>query len=599
MARSNDDIKDDAQKASEERLKQAQGFQADMYGMFPQREGFEGETMGITGLNNSLTDLYNTLSMLKEKELQNRAEKNEMAISEGFESHKDKKQQEKAEKKEKKGIEKREKKTLKEMIGKGYADKDGNLTEAGKAEKERRQQEFDDKRFEEMEEKEYDQAEENKESATPMVASPAKYKFNVAALRKGMMGTSNVKSIQAVSSGLNNMYNVFSLMRDQQRKRTDAELSNFNIDEVQSGFDSFNNGTFACGEYLSAQKKELAGLKARARKLNPNSPMFAKLKSEMKAVDNRVKQLNGSMQKLQLEKADFADKHGMGDQDKDGRFRYSEATRQSDSYFYMQQVMKKTAPMIIDKGGMVQFEVAMPNGQGMQMMTLEQMQQGIYERDDNGLQYYNTMQDAVDKNHKANMQFDEGAANAGLGKIFGYNKDVNKKNVMSWIHDFPELGNDGKTFIQHYKEDKLPGAKIAWATKTLEQYKDQIPNYAEIMGDDDVVTLEEAEALQKSSFEFTGETGITDDMIMLEYDKAYKYFDPDNATDWGQVSDFSMPFSGENTNERTVGEHIRDELKAYYLKRLRARHDKNVNAEIRGSGKDTYTAAYDPLNPNN
>ena len=84
MARSNDDIKDDAQKASEERLKQAQGFQADLYGMFPQREGFEGETMGITGLNNSLTDLYNTLSMLKEKELQNRAEKDEMAIDEGY-----------------------------------------------------------------------------------------------------------------------------------------------------------------------------------------------------------------------------------------------------------------------------------------------------------------------------------------------------------------------------------------------------------------------------------------------------------------------------------------------------------------------------------
>tara|TARA_Y100001937_G_scaffold23277_1_gene33235 strand:+ start:1685 stop:3478 length:1794 start_codon:yes stop_codon:yes gene_type:complete len=597
MARNNDDIKDDALRASEERLKQAQGFQADLYGMFPQREGFEGETMGITGLNNSLTDLYNTLSMLKEKELQNRAEKNEMAISEGFESHKDKKQQERAEKKEKKDIEKREKNTLKEMIKKGYADKDGNLTEAGKAEKERRQQEFDDKRFEEMEEEEYDQAEENQVSATPMVASPAKYKFNVAALRRGMMGTSNVKSIQAVSSGLNNMYNVFSLMRDQQRKRTEAELSNFNIDEVQSGFDSFNNGTFACGEYLSAQKKELASLKARARKLNPNSPMFAKLKSEMKAVDNRVKQLNGSMQKLQLEKADFADKHGMGDQDKDGRFRYSEATRQSDSYFYMQQVMNKTAPMVIDKGGMIQFEVAMPNGQGMQMMTLEQMQQGIYERDDNGLQYYNTMQDAVDKNHKANMQFDEGAVNAGLGKIFGYNKDVNKKNVMSWIHDFPELGGDGKTFIQHYKEDKLPGAKIAWATKTLEQYKDKIPNYNEIMKDG--VSLEEAQALQKSSFEFTGETGITDDMIMLEYDKAYKYFDPDNTADWGQVSDFEMRFSGASNNERTIGEHIRDELKAYYLKRLRARHDKNVNAEIRGSGKDTYTADYDPLNPNN
>ena len=78
-------------------------------------------------------------------------------------------------------------------------------------------------------------------------------------------------------------------------------------------------------------------------------------------------------------------------------------------------------------------------------------------------------------------------------------------------------------------------------------------------------------------------------MIMLEYDKAYKYFDPDNATDCGQVSDFSMLFSGENTNERTIGEHIRDELKAYYMDRLKKRHDKNVDAEVRGSGKNTYT----------
>jgi hypothetical protein len=573
--------KDDAQKAYEERLKKAQEFQVDFYGNMPQRVGFEGETMGITGLNNSLTDLYNTLAMLKEKELQNRAEKEEMAIAE----------QEEAES---------NKKALKEA---GQDDDDDGVPNSidkdsvNKEDKKIKPNDRDGDGVPDSIDKDSKRKKDEKgfridipglSSSNKMLASPIKYKFNVAALQKGMLGTSNVKSIQAASAGLNNMYNVFSLMRDQQRKRTEAELANFNIDEVQSGFDSFNNGTFACGEYLSAQKKELAGLKARARRLNPNSPMFAKLKSEMKAVDNRVKQLNGSMQKLQLEKADFADKHGKGDQDKDGRFRYSEATRQSDSYFYMQQVMNKTAPMVIDKGGMIQFEVALPNGQGMQMMTLEQMQQGIYERDDNGLQYYNTMQDAVDKNQKANMYFDEGAANAGLGKIFGYNKDVNKKNVMSWIHDFPELGSDGKTFIQHYKESKLPDLKIAWAENTLLQYKDKIPNYEEIMKDGSI-SLEEAQALQKSSFEFTGETGVTDEMIMLEYDKAYKYFDPDNTADWGQVSDFEMPFSGANNNERTIGEHIRDELKAYYMDRLRKRHDKNVNAEVRGNGKDTYT----------
>ena len=201
------------------------------------------------------------------------------------------------------------------------------------------------------------------------------------------------------------------------------------------------------------------------------------------------------------------------------------------------------------------------------------------------------MQDAVDKNHRANMMFDEGAANAGLGKMFGYNKDVNKKNVMSWIHDFPELGADGKTFIQHYKETKLPDAKVAWATSTLEQYKDKIPNYDQIVADG--VTLEEAEALQKSSFEFTGETGVTDDMILNSQVPEMQYFDPDNTADWGQVSKFSLIYSGENNNERTIGEHIRDELKAYYMDRLKKRHNKNVDAENRVNGKDTYTVNTD------
>tara|TARA_R100000388_G_scaffold60336_1_gene44288 strand:- start:2310 stop:4097 length:1788 start_codon:yes stop_codon:yes gene_type:complete len=584
--------KNDAQKASEERLEKAKDFQVDFYGKMPQREGFAGETMGITGLNNSLTDLYNTLAVLKEKELQNRADKDAIAVDEGYADRKSmRKGQQVAKLEEKmegldpksdkyKRLEKRAKRKAKKIE---YADHVPEAIPEKVNKKEDKQ--------EEEEQEIYDTAPIDKDpsSSLTMKASPAKFKFNVAALRKGMLGASNAKSIKAASAGLNNMYNVFSLMRDQQRIRTEAELANFNIDKVQSGFDDFNNGTFATGEYVSAQKRKLAALKAKARKLNANSPKFQELKSEMKKIDDSMKQLNGAMQGLQLEKADFADKHGMGDQDKDGRFRYSEATRQSDSYFYLQQVMNKTAPMVIDSTGSVMFEVSKPDGSGMQMMTVAQMQQGIYERDDNGLQYYNTMRDAVDKNQKANMYFDEGAVNAGLGKIFGYNKDVNKKNVMSWIHDFPELGADGKTFIQHYKEVKLPAAKIAWAKKTLEQYKDQIPNYAEIMGDDDVVTLEEAEALQKSSFEFTGETGITDDMIMLEYDEAYKYFDPDNATDWGQVSKFTMPFSGANNNERTIGEHIRDELKAYYMDRLKKRHDRNVNAEVRGNGRDTYT----------
>jgi len=75
---------DDANKASDERLEKAKEFKVDFYGKMPQREGFEGETMGITGLNNSLTDLYNTLALLREKELQNKADKDAIAVNEGY-----------------------------------------------------------------------------------------------------------------------------------------------------------------------------------------------------------------------------------------------------------------------------------------------------------------------------------------------------------------------------------------------------------------------------------------------------------------------------------------------------------------------------------
>ena len=560
---------DDAEKASDERLEKAKEFQMDFYGKMPQREGFDGETMGITGLNNSLTDLYNTLAVLKEKELQNRADKKAIKAQDDAESKENKKALKEAGKdKDNDGVPDSIDKDTK-PAKKDPNDKDGDGAPDSIDKDTKGKTTFD-----------------LSIPGMPMKASPMK-QLNVAALRKGMLGMSNARNIRAQSAGLNNMYNVFSLMRDKQRQRTEAELANFSIDNVQSGFDDFNNGTFACGEYLSAQKRELAALKAKSRKLNANSPEFQEYKTKMKTIDTRVKQLNGSMEQLQLTKADFADKHGKGDQDKDGRFRYSEATRQSDSYFYMQQVMNKTAPMIIDKSGQTMFEVSKPDGSGMQFMSIDQMEQGIYEKDDSGLQFYSTMQDAVDKNHKANMMFDEGAVNANLGKIFGYNKDVNKNNVMSWIHDFPELGADGKTFIQHYKETKLPDAKIAWAENTLAQYKDKIPNRGEIMKDG--VSLEEAQALQKSSFDFTGETGMTDDMILNSQVPEMQYFDPDNTADWGQVSKFSMIYSGDNNNERTIGEHIRDELKAYYMYRLKKRHDKNVVAENRVNGKNTYT----------
>ena len=438
-------------------------------------------------------------------------------------------------------------------------------------------------------------------SANKMKLSPFKagvHRFNVDALRKGAMGASNnSRTTKAHTEGVSNLYDVFSIQRDLQRKRTEKELANYNIDEVQSGFESFNNGGSTAGDYAKTKKQELAKLKAKARRVNPNSKKFQDYKSQMKEIDNSMKKLNGVMEGLQLNKADFANKHGKGDTDVDGRFRYSEATRQSDSYFYLQQAMNKTAPMIIQEDGSVVFKVMNKGGDGYSAMTMDQMQEGVYEKDDAGYGFYAAVQDSVAANHKANNYFDETTANANMGKIFGFGEDVNKNNLMSWIHDFPEIGKDGKTFINNYMESKIGDAKIKWAEKTLNLYKDTIgeAEYKSIMKGG--VTLEEAEELQKSSF-LDGGNGIGDAAIVEEYIPEAKYFDPDNTSDWGQKSTFNMTLSGDGEN-RTIGMHVRDELKTYYMQMLKDKHNKLVNAEVRGNGKNTYTDGYDPLNPNN
>tara|TARA_R110001583_G_scaffold129289_2_gene280963 strand:+ start:199 stop:2178 length:1980 start_codon:yes stop_codon:yes gene_type:complete len=566
--------------------------------------------------NDGMTELMNTLSVIAEKEREMKDAKRATAQEEGFGSLKDQKKFGKAEKKLEKGkIKQAEKKISKissseekkaeldqraEMMRKGYSDSQGNLTEKGKREKERRRERFEisrelrDVELEEMEQ-------EPEESATPM-KSPLKagvHRFNVDALRRGAMGAGDRSAnTRANTQGMSNVYDIFSVQRDLQRKRTEKELANYNIDEVQSGFESFNNGGSTCGEYVKTKKEKLAKLKAKARRVNPNSKKFQDYKSQMKEIDNSMKKLNGVMEGLQLHKADFADKHGKGDQDNDGRFRYSEATRQSDSYFYLQQAMNKTAPMIIQEDGSVVFKVMNKGGEGFSAMTMDQMQEGIYEKDDSGYQFYAAVQDSVAANHKANNYFDETTANANLGKIFGFGEDVNKNNLMSWVHDFPEIGKDGKTFINNYMDQKLGDARIKVAGGMIDELltKGHISqeDYDAIMftEDKDGKQIEDGIDLEEAMM-ITGKVkgtdfAISDEALTNEYIPEAQYFDPDNTHDWGQESTFDMTLSGDSEG-RTIGMHVRDELKAYYMQMLKDKHNKLVDAEIRGNGKGTHT----------
>ena len=529
---------------------------------------------GSKELNEGLTDLYNVVQ--------------EYMSSQAY-------QDAVVARKEKRG----KKKQLKEMRKEGYVDKDGNLTEAGKAEKERRQQEFDDKRFEEMSEEEYDQAEENRLESFPspnQMKSPIKraYKANVEMfykIGKGMVGQPSNIVGQAADLGLD----IISLIRKRNRDAVEKELQNFNIDDVQNGFNDFKNGQLACTNWATQKKKELALLRNQARKVNPKSEKFQELKIQMGQLDATSKRLNGAMELLQDAKAEWADMHGMGDKEDDGRFRYSKATRESESYHYLNEIMTKQAGMEIGENGQIVFHVMRKDGSGIFKTTLDKALEGIYEIDEAGQENFDALRDEVMRDQRNNMFFNDGKYRANLNQIFGEGEDVNKKVLMSWMYDFPEFSKNGKSFITNYTNDGLESAKISYVDKIIRANMDKNPSmkkvYSELL-EDDTIDIDEANQflIDYNKNKGEDEQEITDDIIMQQEMPLNKYFDPDNSFDWGQ----KLP--GEDV---TIGQKIRDELIKYYMNQLRDHHDQYVNAEIRGNGKNTYTENNDPLNPNN
>ena len=432
--------------------------------------------------------------------------------------------------------------------------------------------------------------------------SPMKraYKANVEAFYKigrGMVGQPENIGFQALDAGLD----IISLIRKRNRDAVEKELQNFNIDDVQNGFNDFKNGQLSCTNWATQKKKELAELRRQARRVNPNSEKFQELKMQMSQLDATSKRLNGAMELLQDAKAEWADMHGMGDKEDDGRFRYSKATRESESYHNLNEIMTKQAGMEIDENGQIVFHVMRKDGSGIFKTTLDQALEGVYEIDEAGQENFDALRDQVIKDQRNNLFFDQGKYRANLNQIFGEGEDVNKKVLMSWMYDFPEFSSNGKSFINNYTNDGLESAKVQWATDTINQYKgsgglkDEV--YNDLMGDGKITPEEADEFLETyKRFRVPGsEEPMVDDNYLIEnYMPLNKYFDPDNSFDWGQK------LSGEDI---TIGQKIRDELITYYMDQLMDLHDQYVNAENRGNGKDTYTTNspnYDPnLDPNN
>ena len=153
------------------------------------------------------------------------------------------------------------------------------------------------------------------------------------------------------------------------------------------------------------------------------------------------------------------------------------------------------------------------------MVQLDKLHENIFERDGAGMEAFTKYREQVEKNQKNNLQFDQGKAESLTNQLFGSNlSEPNKRNMVSWMYD--DLDGDGKTFLDDWGQ-MLEG------------------------------------------------TGVNLDQFKSTADWSKSYMVPEQQQDGSIV----MVESGQ-----TVGQFLRDELKAYYVERLRGMHNNLVEA---------------------
>lgn len=360
--------------------------------------------------------------------------------------------------------------------------------------------------------------------------SPMKYGRADATLIAGIRRMNQAGKQYNAFSGVNDLVDRVALMKESVRKKAQKELDQYSVEETNNGFNKFKNGTNACTQYLSEQKKAMSDLKAKAENLNTNSPKFKQIKSEIIAIEDKWKALNTQMTEVQTNRDDWANMHGKGEGEgnNDGRFRYSNATLDTPEYDYLNQIHSGQADMLISPNGQIQFVVGNMDASGQtSIVTLDQLNETIFERDEDGLSAFAKYRQEVAKNQKENLPFSQGKAESLVNQLFGTKQDPNKKVMVSWMYD--DLDGDGKTWI---------------------------------------------------------------DDFTLEY--------PDvDISKYSAGANWSEPYD-ENQN---IGEWLRDELKSYYVERLRGVHNDmhkaNGKSTISAYGTGEYDLNYNNKNPQN
>ena len=429
------------------------------------------------------SDLKNVEDLIAgktERQLRRKEEAQELGFADRKEMRKAKRAGKKALRKDKKD----QKDQLKEMQDKGYVDKDGNMTDAGKAEKERREKED----FENLMEEEIDQAEENQdeEDDSPMTfKSYFPLQNKKSPLEFGGGSASLIRSYKQSSPKQVNYGNIRSqidAVADAYKSQVEAlakkELEAYDINEASvEGFKGFGNGQNMATEYFTAQKEELARLKNEAAKTSYRGKRYKNLKLKMQEIEDNSINMNNRMKELQDAKLEWVTANGYGPEG-NGISSYSNGSSKENRH-YLNEIFSKNAPVQMTDGKMI-FTIKDPNTGEAKQMTLDQAMEGVYKIDERSREALKNQRDALRKSVKDNLSFDEGAIKSDLDYML---RDANDNQLMSWMYD--DLNGTGRSFIEDFaaantglsEEDLNPSSDLWKKEGFVDALREEIKEY--------------------------------------------------------------------------------------------------------------------------
>ena len=434
-----------------------------------------------------LKNVENLIAGKTERQLRRKEEAQEL----GFADRKEMRQAKRAGKKALRKDKKDQKDFLKEMQKKGYVDKDGNMTDAGKAEKERREQEdFENLMDQETawaeEDKEisgYDAVEDNGSPATfksyfPLHSKKAPMKFGggdagfIANYRKSSPKQVNYGDIRSQIDAVADAY------KSQVEALAKKELEAYDINEASvEGFKGFGNGQNMATEYFTAQKEELARLKNEAAKTNYRGKRYKNLKLKMQEIEDNSINMNNRMKELQDAKLEWVNTNGYGPEG-NGISTYSNGSNKENKH-YLNEIFSKNAPVMMVDGKMV-FAVKDPSTGESKTMSLDDAMEGVYKIDQRSKDALKDQRDSLRKSVKDNLSFDEGAIKSDLDYML---RDASDNQLMSWMYD--DLNGTGRSFIEDFaaantglSEDDLNPSSELWKKEGfVDVLKEEIKEY--------------------------------------------------------------------------------------------------------------------------